>query len=263
MGIPFCHALTIARAAGQEASALAGHVLLYPSGISPERWPLPAPDCDHSPDAAPHTPVLLLHGLFDNRAVFSRMRRSLNSHGWEHVHALNYNPVTVDLREAAELFGRHVLHTREVYGGERVAVIGHSLGGLIARYYVQRLGGDEHVHTAVTLATPHEGTLSAHLIHPLPISRQLLPGSSVFQELSAPAPGCTTRFVVFRGEHDPLILPQRSAALRHPDLWAENVLVLGTGHVTLPVHRTVITQVREVLTGPQLSTVDGPIQLTA
>jgi hypothetical protein len=263
MGIPSCRALTIARAAGQEAGALAEHLLLYPSGISPERWPLAAPVCAHAASAVPHTPVLLLHGLFDNRAVFSRMRRSLNSHGWEHLHALNYNPVTVDLREAAALFGRHVLHTREVYGGERVAVVGHSLGGLIARYYVQRLGGDEHVHTLVTLATPHEGTWGAHLLHPLPISRQLLPGSSVFQELSAPAVGCTTRFVVFRGEHDPLILPQRSSELRHPDLWAENVVVLGSGHVTLPVHRTVITQVREVLTEPQVSTADGQIRLTA
>lgn len=263
MGIPFCRVMAIARAAGQEATALADHILHYPGGFCPERWPLPAPRCVHTADDARHTPVLLLHGLFDNRAIFGRMRRSLSAHGWEHVHALNYNPVTVDVREAAELFGRHVLHTREVYGGERVAVIGHSLGGLIARYYVQRLGGDEHVHTVVTLGTPHEGTLSAHLVHPLPISRQLLPGSSVFQELSAPAPSCTARFVVFRGEHDPLVLPQRNSELRHPDLWAENVLVLGSGHITLPVHRTVITQVREVLMGPQLGTLDGPIQLTA
>ena len=39
-------------------------------------------------------------------------------------------------------------------GYERVHIVGHSLGGLAARYYVSRLGGDAHVHTLVTLGTP-------------------------------------------------------------------------------------------------------------
>ena len=43
-------------------------------------------------------------------------------------------------------------------GYERIHVIGHRLGGLIARYFVQRLGGDAQVHTLVTLGTPHQGT---------------------------------------------------------------------------------------------------------
>ncbi|MEY9962390.1 pimeloyl-ACP methyl ester carboxylesterase [Streptacidiphilus sp. MAP12-16] len=258
VSIPYCRTATTVRAVGLEAAALAGHLLLYPTGLSSERWPLPRPDCTHDttppspPSSAPagHAPVLLLHGLFDNRAVFTRMRRSLRSHGWEHVHALNYSPLAVDVRNAALLLGKHVEHTRGVYGGERVAVVGHSLGGLIARYYVQRLGGDEHVHTVITLGTPHQGTISAGLIYPLPIARQLLPSSSVFRELQAPAAPCATRFVVFRGDHDALVLPHPNAALRHPDLWTENILVRGAGHVTLPVHSTVITQVREVLAVP-------------
>ena len=44
-------------------------------------------------------------------------------------------------------------------GFERIHVIGHSLGGLIARYYVTRLGGDARVHTLVTLGTPARGHL--------------------------------------------------------------------------------------------------------
>ena len=49
-------------------------------------------------------------------------------------------------------------------GYERMHVVGHSLGGLIARYYVTRLGGDERVHTLVTLGTPHSGTYSAYAL---------------------------------------------------------------------------------------------------
>ncbi|NIY66251.1 hypothetical protein SMALB_4271 [Streptomyces malaysiensis] len=43
-------------------------------------------------------------------------------------------------------------------------VIGHNLGGLIARHYVQRLGGDTRAHTLVTLGTPHAGTRIAPLL---------------------------------------------------------------------------------------------------
>ncbi|MEZ0092152.1 esterase/lipase family protein [Streptacidiphilus sp. EB129] len=243
MSHSFCRA---AVAASIEAAALAGHLLLYPTGIRSERWPLPAADCEHRT----HAPVLLLHGLFDNRAVFTQLRRSLRGHGWQHVHALNYSPVTVDIPSAAELLGRHVLHTRKVYGGERVAVVGHSLGGLIARYYVQHLDGAEHVHTVVTIATPHEGTRLAGLLRPLPIARQLQPDSSVFARLRAPAPNCDTRFVAFWGDLDPLILPRTGAQLLHPDLRAENVLVAGSGHVTLPLHPLVIRGVRDALSTP-------------
>ena len=52
------------------------------------------------------------------------------------------------------------------------------MGGLVARYYVQRLGGDVRVHTLVTLGTPHGGTLPARLF-PHPLVRQLRPGSDV------------------------------------------------------------------------------------
>jgi pimeloyl-ACP methyl ester carboxylesterase len=255
-------AATTVRAVSQETAALAEHLLRYPTGIPGECWPLPAPDCAHDAALA-HAPVLLLHGLFDNQAVFARMRRSLEEHGQEHVHGLNYNPLTVELRSAAELLGRHVRHVREVYGGERVAVVGHSLGGLIARYYVQLLGGDQHVHTVITLGTPHDGTLGAHLLHPLPIAGQLVPGSSVFDELRAPVPRCRTRFVVFRGDHDVLILPHARGELRHADLWAENILVPGAGHLTLPVHRTVLTLVRAALADPAGAVEGQPDRLSA
>ncbi|MHA6760518.1 esterase/lipase family protein [Streptacidiphilus sp. PAMC 29251] len=255
----FRRAATTVRAVTQETAALAEHLLRYPTGIPGEPWPLPAARCAHET----HRPVLLLHGLFDNQAVFTRMRRSLNADGWEHVHGLNYNLLTVDVRSAAELLGRHVQHTSEVYGGERVAVVGHSLGGLIARYYVQLLGGDALVHTVATLATPHGGTLSAHLLHPLPIADQLVPGSSVIEELRAPAPGCRTRFLAFRGDHDPLILPPGRGELRHPDLWAENVLVAGTGHIALPVHRTVITRIAAALANPPGQARPGADRLSA
>jgi pimeloyl-ACP methyl ester carboxylesterase len=55
-----------------------------------------------------------------------------------------------------------------------VHIVGHSLGGMIARYYVQRMGGSAAVGTLVTLGGPHTGTVTAQLL-PTPISRLLDP----------------------------------------------------------------------------------------
>ena len=247
MSIPFCHPAAGVRAAALETAALSRHLLLYPTGLSAEAWPPPAPSCRHPALGVPHTPVLLLHGLLDNRAVFTPLRRTLLADGFEHLHAVNYSPLTADVHQAAEAFGRQVVRARRDYGGERVAVVGHSLGGLIARYYVQLLGGSEHVHSVVTLGTPHAGSYTALLLGPLPVARQLLPGSAVFEALRAPAPGCDTRFLSFWGDLDPLVLPRESARLDHPDLRAENIRVPGAGHLALTVDPGVHTLVGQAL----------------
>lgn len=43
----------------------------------------------------------------------------------------------------------------------RLVLIGHSMGGLIARYFIECLGGWEVTRTLITLGTPHRGSLNA------------------------------------------------------------------------------------------------------
>jgi len=102
---------------------------------------------------------------------------------------VNYSSLVGDIRRLAQNFGEVVEQVCEETGYERVHVVGHSMGGLIARYYVQRLGGHERVHTLVTLGTPHEGTAMAYTL-PHALVRQLRPDSDVIADLREPAPGC-------------------------------------------------------------------------
>lgn len=194
-----------------------------------------------------HPPVLLLHGFIDNRSVFLLLRRSLHRHGWRHIEALNYSPLTCDLRKAAELLSRHVEEVCARTGHRRVDIVGHSLGGLIARYYVQRLGGDTRVRTVITLGTPHSGTAVAPLMSAHPIVRQMRPDSEVIAELSLPAPHCRTHFVAFWSEEDRVMVPATTARINHPDLRAFNVHVAGVGHLALPVNGTVAAGIRDAL----------------
>ncbi|MGW4230933.1 esterase/lipase family protein [Streptomyces sp. NPDC004980] len=270
----------LVRATVLELAILAGHVLIYPSGITPERRTRTAPPGRGTvpePQAAPtHTeraaatgpaagetkgsvtplgpppeddrpPVVLLHGFIDNRSVFVLLRRSLSRHGWHHLESLNYSPLTCDIRTAAELLGRHVEEICARTGHREVDIVGHSLGGLIARYYVQRLGGDRRVRTLVTLGTPHGGTAVAPVAGAHPIVRQMRSGSDLIEELRHPAPGCRTRFISFWSELDRVMVPVETACVDHPDLDAVNVRVTGIGHLALPVHPAVAAAIRQAL----------------
>ncbi|ARF57014.1 lipase [Streptomyces gilvosporeus] len=245
----------LVRSTAVDLLVLLGHLFLYPTGISQEQpIPLPAPAtgadalCVLPTEGRAHPPVLLLHGFIDNRSVFVLLRRSLGRHGWRHLEALNYSPLTCDLRRAAELLARHVEGVCARTGHQRVDLVGHSLGGLIARYYVQRLGGDARVRTVITLGTPHAGTRIAPLMSAHPLVRQMRPDSPVIAELSLPAPNCRTRFVAFWSEADQVMVPAGAARIDHPDLLADNVHVPGVGHLSLPVNGTVAAGIRRALT---------------
>lgn len=246
------------RGCGTEVAWLAAHTLLYPLGFGAGR---PPADLDaHRIDrltprqrglllydlAAAATPILLVHGLGDNRSAFTLLRRSLRRRGFGRVRTVNYSVFTSDVRTAAVALGRAVQELAEQTGYERVHVVAHSLGGVIARYYVQRLGGDARVHTLVTLGAPHGGTLPAQFV-PLPLCRQLRPGSALLAELDRPAPGCRTRFVAVWSDLDQVIYPKRHARLIHPDLDSRNVLIRGIGHTSLPADGRVARVVARAL----------------
>jgi pimeloyl-ACP methyl ester carboxylesterase len=254
--------LTTARGAGVEAGwaarrlagipvDLAGWGLRQLTGrLGPAvTWLPPGPV--EEPEAESGMPVLLVRGLADRASVFTLLRRGLRVCGAGPVTAVGYSVLTPDLRVAARALGDEVERLRARSGGQAVCVIGYSLGGLIARYYVQRLGGDAYVPLVITLATPHGGTATALLAPPHPLLRQLRPGSELLSELAEPAAGCRTRFVAFYSDLDEAVIPAGRARIDHPDLQARNVLVHGIGHLTLPIHQPVIDEIRAVLTETQ------------
>ncbi|MGH8970908.1 MAG: lipase family alpha/beta hydrolase, partial [Actinomycetes bacterium] len=245
------------RGTAVEMAWIAAHAALYPMGLIAERARHESPRdlASLSPVQrglligdveAAGTPILLVHGLVDNRSIFTLLRRGLRRRGFGRVLSLNYSPLTRDVRLAAETLSERVELLCAETGFERLHLIGHSMGGLIARYYVQRLGGDARVHTLVTLGTPHGGTRPAHLV-PHRLGRQLRPGSDVVAELAEPAPGCRTRFLAVWSDLDQMIVPKRAARIDHPDLAARNVLVRGVGHMSLPINPRAVHEISTTL----------------
>lgn len=237
-----------------EVAWLSAHIAMYPLGLMEEKAREEADR--HSLDGlspvkrgliigdveAAGTPIILLHGVVDNHTIFTVLRRGLGKRGFGKVISLNYSPLTDDIRRVARRLSLLVEAVCRETGYERVHVIGHSMGGFIARYYVQRLGGDVRVHTLVTLGTPHGGTVPARYI-PHSVARQLRPESDMVRELSEPAPNCRTRMIAVWSDLDQLLFPKRNARIVHADLVARNVFFRGIGHMSLPVDGRVVHEI--------------------
>ncbi len=257
-----------------ELAWVGAHALLYPLGTRTEQL---RPDGRYRPgEQAPgaralfaadplaaRIPVLLVHGFIDNRSIFAIMRRSLRRRGFASVCSWNYSPLLADVAQGAEDLGRHIERVCEQTGHDRIHVVGHSLGGLIARYHVQKQGGDRRVASLVTLGTPHQGSLWAHVL-PTPLVRQLRPRSAMLRSLDEPAPDCATPVTAVYSDLDQVVVPTSSGRCEHPDLAVRNVLVRGVGHMSLPIHRAVVDEVAATLAGVRGTTaLRGPSSAVA
>lgn len=193
---------------------------------------------DHSPVA---TPVLLVHGYGANKSNWLFLSRYLHQAGFARVHALNYNPLQADIPRLAEQCAERAADLRDHFGTDHVHIVGHSLGGVIARYAVQVLGLDG-VGVGITVASPHGGVRLARYgsplsaVSPLHSGLQLRPDSPVMTMLRASARTMPTRWVAYYSNLD-LIVPARRAMILEPELAATNILVKDHGHLSIMLSR--------------------------
>ncbi len=125
--------------------------------------------------------VLLVHGLNDTRAIFQTMAPSLIKLGWT-VYDLDLLPSNgeLPLDKLAKQVSDYVNGT--FAPEEKLSVIGFSMGGIVSRYYIQRLGGIERVKSFITIASPHQGTWIAQFSQ-RPGCVQMRPNSAFLQDL--------------------------------------------------------------------------------
>ncbi len=150
--------------------------------------------------------LVFVHGLAANRSGFLPMRGYLRALGYSRQLAFNYRSAG-SIEKVAVGFKR-ALET-QVQGG-RIDVIAHSMGGLVARTYIQQLGGERRVDRLVTLGTPHHGTHAANFI-PSGLVRQLLPGSQFLERLNRLAPPLQVQTTSIVAGRDLLVQPIESA----------------------------------------------------
>src|SRR5207244_1685794 len=146
------------RTLGGELSALGTLALSLPLGRL-----LPRERFD---PAAPHpTPVVLVHGFLGDPSNFLVLRSFLSRYGVRSFASFSYPP-RLDYQRLAPRLGQMIARVCRETGFPRVDVVGHSLGGLIARYLVE-LGDGSRVGRLVTLGSPyysHRRPLREHAV---------------------------------------------------------------------------------------------------
>ncbi|KAB8335462.1 triacylglycerol lipase [Scytonema tolypothrichoides VB-61278] len=127
-------------------------------------------------------PVLLVHGIFDTGRVFDTMIPYLNQRGWT-VYDLDLIPNNgnIGLDTLAEQVADYIDATFEPE--QFLDIVGFSMGGVVSRYYVQRLGGINRVQRFVTISSPHHGTWIAYCRQGLGCI-QMRPDSVLLQNLN-------------------------------------------------------------------------------
>lgn len=216
----------------QETLGIAAAAALFPFGIK------------HSSRRTPRQPeqrtVVLIHGYLANRSTLFPMAGYLRMRGVGQILAFNYG--SGGGVEQAAIALREYLR-RHVRGG-RIDLVCHSLGGLVARVYIQELGGARRVDRCVTLGTPHRGTYNSYWLSSR-VGSELRPDSPLLSRLDASRAGAErVRFLSLVAGSDNLVVPRVFAsherAIALPDL----------GHVSMLFSPKVLRTVADFLLAP-------------
>jgi len=160
------------------------------------------------------TPVVLVHGFLGDPTNFLALRSHLVSRGVRNFVSFSYPP-RLDYQRLACRLGRMVEAVCLATGASQVDLVGHSLGGLIARYLTE-MGDGGRVRRVVTLGAPY-------------LSNRIPP-----RELA-----------VF-GDYDPFIVAPHPVYGPHGRI----VLVPNCGHWGLLFHPMVLEEVARFLSFP-------------
>ena len=190
-------------------------------------------------------PVLLIHGFAANKSNWTFLRRDLRAAGFDRVDALNYNAFTTDVPAVAAAATQRARDLMEATGSDRIHLVGHSLGGVVARHAVQ-LDGLTEAASCITVASPHQGVSLARWARWPLAAAQLGPASPVLARLRRAGRPPGTRFVAYYSNLD-LLVPGDRAMLLEPALGARNVLVRDEGHLSILLSRRFAASLLEEL----------------
>lgn len=171
--------------------------------------------------------VVLVHGFFCNRGVWNPWLLQLHADQVP-VIAVNLEAVFGSIDDGAPIVEQAVARMHDATGLAPV-IVAHSMGGLVARAWLDRFGGDSRVHRVITVGTPHQGTwlarfsLSAN-------TRQMRRAGEWLGAIGRREPATrAARFTCFYSHCDNIVFPASTATLRG----ADNQHLPGVAHVEM------------------------------
>ena len=211
-------------------------------------------------------PVLLIHGYGCNSGYWHAMSRALDRAGLTH-YALSLEPVFGGIDEYVPLVERAVETMLRETGQEKIVIVAHSMGGLVARAWLRSRGSARAARAArvITLGTPHRGTGLANFGVGLNAEQMRWRGSIESGRASDwlcqlerdETPETRALFVSIYSRHDNIISPPSSSCLDG----ALNISYAGIGHVALGLDPRIHARVIEEILKASASASPAPVEL--
>jgi len=183
----------------------------------------------HLASAPRGLPVLMVHGYGANGGFWVHLAAQLEAQGYSHA-TVDLEPVFGDIEDFAVQLERAVHTLLAATRSEKVIIVAHSMGGLVARAWLRRFGA-AHVARIITLGTPHFGTDLAHM-GPGQNARQMQRNGEWLAKLDAEDRARRRMMTSIYSWHDNIIAPQDSCHLPG----ARNIALPGVGHVAMGRH---------------------------
>ena len=138
-------------------------------------------------------PVLLLYGFFSSRRSLTVLERILTFRGYE-VFSFNMGGLlgvffTKGIVESARFVDFKLKRQFERHNFQEIDIIAHSKGGLVAMWWLLKMGGHIHCKRLITMGTPFKGSRLTWLGLVTPVGLmfrdiwQMRPGSLLLKEL--------------------------------------------------------------------------------
>lgn len=183
-------------------------------------------------------PVLLVHGYGCSRGVWWLVRKRLEAAGHA-VATVSLAPPYISLGRLEPLLNQRIEEICAATGSKQVTLVGHSMGGLIARCYLAR-HGKERVARLITLATPHMGSDLSQIGFGQN-SREMTSGSLWLQDMAAEPLSVPT--VSLRNAYDNYVMPQDNQRLPG----ARDIELPPVGHIAMLYDVRVANRLIELL----------------
>jgi triacylglycerol esterase/lipase EstA (alpha/beta hydrolase family) len=184
-----------------------------------------------------HPPVLLLHGYGCNSGYWVHLMPLLDAARISHA-SIDLEPVAGDIDGYVETVERAVEGLCAASGAARVAIVGHSMGGLVARAWL-RVHGARRVARLITLGTPHHGTALARFGLGRNAVQMRLDSAWLRALAQGEDAGARALVTSIYTHHDNIVSPRESSRLEG----ARNLEFGGVGHVALGSNPRVLAAV--------------------
>ena len=182
-------------------------------------------------------PIIVLHGYAMNRANFLPLAYRLSRAGLGPIVGFEYWTLGRTAAAARQL-AWFVEHVQTLTASPQVDIIGHSMGGVVARYYVTLGGGDGAVHRLITIGSPHGGT-DVSRVGIGHANRELVIGSKLVTRLAAAPRPQLTRVTTILSHADALVPATHQAEIPG----AERIVYDDLGHVAMLGSRRVAREI--------------------